>query len=100
MKDLEALSQKTGIPIVSFKEALSISLEPCLATTVDEAKKAYAHTSIGSEAKKAALAKWNELSMKEVNSATTVDEAKKAYNRAPGGSETEEAALRRMHDLF
>ena len=99
MKDLEALSKRTGIPVAHFKEALGIPLETCHAETIDEAQVAYRKAPHGSETEKAALAKWNALSMKELAAAKTVDEAQIAYRNASHYSEAEKAALVKWIEL-
>jgi len=41
VKNLEALSERTGLPTTLFKKAIGISSGLCLAETISEAKDAY-----------------------------------------------------------
>jgi hypothetical protein len=130
VKNLEALSERTGLPTTLFKKAIGISSGLCLAETISEAKDAYENAP-NDKAKRVALMKWNRLSLKEIAAAktiveiqivyrntrtgskareaafakwdelcTTIDEAMDVYRDAPKDSEAENAAVRKMYDLF
>ena len=99
MKDLQALSKQTGIPEYRFKEALGIPLEPCAATTVDEAAEAYHDTPEDSEAEGAALQRWHELSLAAVRAVTTFTEAQEVYSSAPTNSKAQQVALEKMAEF-
>jgi hypothetical protein len=94
--DIERMSRESHIPILFIKSALRIShetIEECTATTVEETKVAWSASPYGSEARKAALLKWIELS-------TTAEEARSAYSVSPGGSELEKAAIRKIATFY
>lgn len=98
-KDLNKISAQTKIPVLFFKQALGVPLEECSATVLEAAEDIYANAPPDSETENAALIKWNELSLKEVEAATTYAQAKNAYERAPGNSDAILAALMKMVEL-
>lgn len=63
-KKIDKVSEITGIPARCFASALDSKFP------LDEAKKA-------------ALDKWNQISLNEAQKAVTADEARKAYNNSP-----------------
>ncbi|MDO8469979.1 MAG: hypothetical protein Q7S84_03110 [bacterium] len=100
MKDLQKISKRTGIPAVFFKEMLGIPLKPCSARTIKEAWDAYENAQRGTEEKQAALAKWNELSLKNIKAAKTFNEALAAYEHTLCDGENFKKALRKIYNLF
>jgi hypothetical protein len=97
MKDLQKLSEQTGIPMELFKKALGVRVEhqeSHLVMTVDEASVAYRNAEIGhdSKAEKATLAEWNKLSMQQVIAAHTIREVQIAWQNSPDDSKARKAA--------
>jgi len=99
--DIERMAREMDIGMADIKDALGIPMsEECNASTIGEARVAYHRALGGSEAERAAMEKWEELSLEEVKSASTADEAKEAYDRTPGGSEAEKAAIKKLATFF
>jgi len=97
MKNLEALSKLTDIPVEDFTKALNCP-KPCLAATVREATMAYNSASCG-ESQYVAFQRWNELSLREVEAATTSEGAWRVYCDSPENSEAERAAIAKWASL-
>lgn len=100
MKDLQALSERTGIPEVNFKIALKVQLKSCAAKTVMEARNEYRNAHEGSEEKASAWMRWNELSLIEVKVAKDISETFRAYNNSPDCSEAEAAGATKLNALI
>ena len=100
MKDLQALSERTGISEVDFKIALNIPLKPCPAKTIPEARNEYRTTREGGEEKAAAFMRWNELSLIDVEAAKNIPEILKAYHNSPDYSEAEVRGAEKLNALL
>ena len=87
MKDLSKLASLTGISEFLFRRALGIRLEPCAATTADEARKVSRNQLVGREARYAAHERWIELSLIEVKAAASFEEVREVYDFAPANSD-------------
>jgi len=99
MKDIDLICKELGIPRIEFEMALNL-LPPCPATTVQEARVEFHRFSLDYPEKRAALAKWNELSLIDVAIAKTIHEVKKVRDEAPERSEAEMAATRKIYELW
>lgn len=99
-KSLETLSALTGIKVFQFKRALGQPLGvTCDAKTAKEARCVYYKTKYGSEEQEAALVRWNELSLQEVEQASSINELQIACQHAPCGTESYNLALSRWNEL-
>jgi hypothetical protein len=93
MKDLHAISEKTGISEFLFKDALGIPSEICSAATIEEARTAYEQSASSSEMERAALKRWLEL-------CTTIEGVQEVCGVVPSGSGIEEEAFAKLNVLF
>ena len=96
---IQEVAEETGIPVKEFEKAIGYFPEVEKANKIEKIIKVYQNSPSGSEAQKAALAKWKKLALKEVKKAKTIKEARKAYRNSPDNSEVEKAALAKWKEL-
>ena len=98
--DIQKMSQKTGIPVLTIQMGLSIPLDyECKANTPKEAKESYNKLPAGHQEKKSIiLEKWKELFLSETKKATSLEDIGKVYEQRPPGAEKEIALLEKKWD--
>jgi hypothetical protein len=100
MKDLNKVALFIGISVIYLENVLDIPPEPCDAPTIEKARKEYYAALKGSEKERAALARWEELSMERVEAASNLDEAKEAFSSAIQNGKAEHAAIKKIYEFF
>lgn len=71
-----------------------------LCQTSLQAKEVYGASLIGSDERKQAFSKWDELALKEVEQAQTIEEVRQAYNNTPDNSQSRKIAAEKMNELL
>ena len=99
-RGLEELSRITHIPILDFRQVLRHPISVvCTAQNVSEARDQYLNASIHSDARGAALVRWNELSLVQAETAQTLSQVIAAYTMAPDNSKAQEVAIEKWISL-
>ena len=94
--DVAQVAKETSI--LNIKEDPELS-PLCAVNTPKDAKIIYENAPPNSETKAAALMRWSELSLQEIEKATTLDEFKAVFINAPREGETRDRILWRWHEI-
>ena len=89
------VARATGLSVEEIEDALIISD----AKTVAEARAEYETAPGGSPHEAAVIERWNELSLKELETANSYEEVLRVYDDAPGGTEATFKAFRKWLSL-